>query len=106
MFILTDLIPLRNVGIEVTLAVKLTEVRNNSIDRRTDTEHMPHRFPIDDRERPGVCHTDRTDIYIWPRLVRVVPGVAEHLGPRLQFCMNFQTYRGAIHICPQYAVGG
>src|SRR3989344_4735489 len=89
--VLTNLIPLRNVRIEITLAIEFSKIGDGPPDRGTDAYDMSHCLAINDGERPRVRHADGTDVYVRPRLVGVVLRVAKHLRPRLQLRMNLET---------------
>ena len=49
MNVLADLIALRNVGIKVTLTIKLAEVGERAPNCSADTQNMSDRFAIDNR---------------------------------------------------------
>src|SRR3989338_2907295 len=91
MFILADLIALRNVGIKITLAVELCEVSTRAADRFADAQDMPHRFSIDYWQGARVRETDGTHVHVRPRLVGIVRRAAEHLGPGLELGVYFKA---------------
>jgi len=97
MLVLAYLIPLRDVRIEIALTVELGEVGERTADCGAEPEYVSHCFLIDDGQGAGVCETDRTDVHVRTCLVRVVLRIAEHLDPRLEFGMDFQTNSGNIH---------
>src|SRR3989344_4787985 len=98
MDILANLVTLRDVGIEITLAVKLGKVGKRTADRGAYTKNVPGRLSVNDRQSPRMRHADWTDVYIRPCLVGVVRRIAEHLCSGLQFRVNLQTDSGAVHI--------
>ncbi len=95
--ILAYLIALRDIRIEIALAVELAEVGGGAPDRGSNTQNVPHCGEIDDRQCAGMRRTDRTYIHVWPRLIGVVCGVAKHLCPCRELCMDFKADGRTIH---------
>src|SRR3989344_7517367 len=97
MLVLADLISLRDVRVEITLAVELGEIRELTADCRTEAQNVPHRLAIHYRQCARGREADGTDVHVRLRLVGIVRRVAEHLGFRLQFCVYLKAYRRAGH---------
>ena len=59
--VLADLVALRQVGIEVVLALPLRALGDVPLDRQAGGDHELHRAPVDHRQRPGrPRHTGHT----------------------------------------------
>src|SRR3989344_6556180 len=81
MLVLAYLISLRNVRVEVTLAVELCRISKCAAHCSAEPQDMTDCFAIDDRECTGVRETDRADVHVRTELVRVIRRCAEHLSP-------------------------
>ena len=79
-FVLANLIPLRDIGVEVTLAIKLGDVSERAAKRYTHAQDMLYCFTIDDWQGPRVRKADGADVDIRAPLVRVIATIAKHLG--------------------------
>ncbi len=86
-----ELVALRDVGVEIILAVELGEVGEPPSERESDAKHMTDGFLVHHGERAGMSHADRADVHVRPHLVGVVLRITEHLRPRLQFSMDFEA---------------
>src|SRR4029453_7225142 len=76
--VLADLVALRQVGIEVVLAVEDRPGRDVALERRRDHQGVADRMLVDRRQTAGMPETDRTCVDIW--LVAEGGGTAaEHL---------------------------
>jgi len=99
---LADLISLRDVRIKITLAIELGKIGERAADCDAKPQNMSDGFAINNWQRARVRETDRTDVYIWSRLIRVVRGVAEHLSPSLELGMYFKPYGRTIFHSEQF----
>src|SRR3989344_5331483 len=80
--ILANLIPPRDIGVEIALAVALAIVGNRPADSGAEPYDMADRLAVDDGERAWVRETDGTYVYVRPYLVRIIGPIPEHLGSR------------------------
>ena len=70
--------------------------KKRAADRKTKLQNVAHRLFVDSRERPGVSHTNRTNICVRPLFIRVIPGIAKHLRPRFELRVDFKPDRWTI----------
>src|SRR4051812_44535364 len=91
-FVLTDLIAFRNIRVEILLSIPLGEIGNSVFPaagyRMTDFQYVFDRLMVEHRQSSRVRHTNRTNIHIWPFLVRVVRACAKHLALRGKLSMH------------------
>ena len=93
---MAQLITLRDVGVEVVLAVELAVVGNGAAHGKAHAQYLPHRLFVDDGQGPGMPHTDRADIDVRARLVRVVFGRTKHLGLCFELGMDLHADGGDV----------
>ena len=103
MFVLTDLIALRNVRIEITLAIELGVVGKFAVDCRTDTKTCCTASRLIVGSVPGCAIQIGQTFAFGCGFVRVVHGVAEHLGLRAELRVDLETDGGAIHSSSSYS---
>src|SRR5690606_40156575 len=70
--ILTDLVPLRDIGIEVLFTIKFSKCRKRSSHGKTNLEHMLHCFLINDGQRSRMGETYRTNMSVRLSSMRIV----------------------------------
>src|SRR3989344_5192068 len=88
--------PLGKIGVVIILSVEFSIICQLPSKGCADVQHMPYRFPVDDRQGPWMCKAYRTDVYIGARLVGIVARAAEHLGLRFQLGVNLETDRWGV----------
>src|SRR3989344_6587568 len=76
--VLRDLVALRQVGVEIVLAVELGYGRDLAAQSQSDLQNMRHRLLVYGRQSPRVAEANRADVRVWPCRLWIVPGVAEH----------------------------
>src|SRR3989338_419692 len=90
---LAYLISFRQVRIKIILTVKFCVVSKRALECKPDLQYFSDRFPVNNRQGPGVCETNWTNIPIRASFVRIITGTTEHFGLRLELCMYLETYR-------------
>ena len=87
--VLADLVRLRQVGIEVVLAVEDRPLGDLAVEREPELDRLLDRAPVRHGQRAGEGEADRADV----RVRRVAVGVAaaaEHLRLRLQLHVDLE----------------
>ena len=97
-FVLAQLVALWEIGVKIILAIEFCVIRKTRAERKPDAQDKPDRFPVDDRQGPRMRHAYGADVYIWFESTCIVLGIAEHLGLRLEFCVNLQADGGNVLI--------
>src|SRR3954451_6667683 len=88
--VLADLVALRQVGIEVVLAVEDRARCELALERQSDHQPEVHGLGVGDRERAGVAEADRAGARV--RLLAEREGAAaEHLRARLQLHVDLEA---------------
>src|SRR3989344_3583587 len=98
MLVLAYLVAFRNVWVKIIFAVKLRVISKSSSCRLTNHKHLSNRLFVYDRQRTGVRHAYRANIFVRRVFVRVVAACTKHLGGRFEFGMDLQTNGNLIHI--------
>ena len=88
--VLRDLVALRQVGIEIVLAIELGKLRDFAVQRQRGADGRLDRPPVDHRQRARQPEADRAGVRVrWSR--QVVGGTAaEHLALRQHLGMDLQ----------------
>ena len=90
--VLADLVPLRQVRIEVVLAVEDRPRRDLAAERDRDPHRVFDRLLVGHRQRPGVAEADRAGVGV--RLgAELELAAAEHLRPRLELDVDLEADR-------------
>jgi len=93
--ILADLIVLRQIGIEVVLAIPLGESGHAAVERQRRLDGKVERAPVHHRQRPRQAETNRAGRRV-RRLAKRRATAAEKLCPRQELNVDFQTDDGAV----------
>jgi hypothetical protein len=92
--VLADLVALRQVRVEVVLAVPAGRRRHGRADRQPGGQHVLHGAPIDDGQRARQGEADRADVRVRRRSVIGRRTAAEHLGVRAQLAVDLDADDG------------
>src|SRR5690606_38153941 len=82
---------LRDIRIEIVLAVEFGEIGELCADGRADAENRLDRFLVYDRQGPGMAHAYRTYVRIRFSRERIVLAIAEHLSCGLELGMDLEA---------------
>src|SRR4051794_8194795 len=88
--VLRDLVALREVRIEVVLAVEDRAWRDLAAECQRDHQTEVHRLGVRDRQRAGVSQADRAGVDVRIVAERQLTA-AEHLGARPELHMDLET---------------
>ena len=80
--VLADLVTLRQIGVEVVLAVPARRRRDRRLDRETRRQDVLDGPSVDDRQRTRQPQADRADVGVRWRAVEVRRTGTEHLAGR------------------------
>ena len=89
--VLRDLVALRQVGIEVVLAVPAGHLRDRGANRQSRRQNVLDGALVDHRQRPGQAEADGTRQRVWCRAAHVGRTAAEHLGRSLQLDVDLDA---------------
>ena len=88
--VLGDLVRLRQVGIEVVLAVEHRPVGDRAAEREPELDRLLDRRPVRHRQRAREGEADRAGLRVRPA-AEAVRAAAEHLRPRLQLHVDLEA---------------
>ena len=95
--VLADLVALRQVGVEVVLAVEDRARRDLALERRGDHQRVADRLLVGHRQRPGMAEADRAGVDV--RLVAERQrAAAEHLRPRRELDVDLEPDHGLVAV--------
>jgi hypothetical protein len=101
-FILADLVALRDIGIEIVLAIPFCEVCKRAVYSDAHLEDMLYGLKVQNRQCSRMTHADRANIDIRPILIRVVLAWTEHLGGGFELSVDLKAYGWYIFHCYYY----
>jgi hypothetical protein len=87
--VLADLVALRQVGIEVVLAVEDGSGRHLALERRRDHQPVADRLFVDRRQGPRMTEADRAGVDVG-LIAEGARTAAEHLGPGGELDVDLQ----------------
>jgi hypothetical protein len=87
--ILRNLIPLRQVWIEVVLPFEERMLFDRTAKRQPDGNDFLDRRPINDGQRPRVPHAHGTYVRIRSTRQRLIEAITEHLSSRIKLRVDF-----------------
>src|SRR3989344_4437631 len=103
--VLRDLVALRQVGVEIVLAVEFADRRDFAAQGQADLQDVLHGLLVDGRQGTRVAEAHRADVHVRTFFLWVIQAVAKHPGLGLQLRMDLQADgRDVFHMPLLYVV--